>query len=183
MIVMESLDLRKLLDQNDWEDNTENIKKLKHSTQIRDDVRRIENLKMSFDGSECGQEPKVTTTNLADDPRSLNKFGDDFTELCRTRCSFLYDNYTDIFHKAVKNELDLTIMTKLLTVLKLIEDGKVNQHDGSVMVGKVLKELYVDSALKRIDNLDKEHTQEQVPKVEPHTINWREYKLREPRFP
>jgi len=162
MIVMESLDLRKLLDQNDWEDNTDNIKKLKHSTQIRDDVRRIENLKISFDGSECGG---------------------NFAELCRTKCPFLYDNYTDIFHKAVKNELDLTIMTKLLTVLKLIEDGKVNQHDGSVMVGKVLKELYVDSALKRIDNLDKEHAQEQAPKVEPKTINWREFKLREPRFP
>jgi hypothetical protein len=155
----ESLDLRKLLDQNDWQDNTENIRKIKHSTQIRDDVRRIENLKTSFDGQT------------------------DFLELCQTECPFLYNNYTDIFHKAVKNELDLTIMTKLLTVLKMIEDEKVDQHNGSVMVGKILKELYVDSAMKRMDNLDKEHAQEQVPKVEPKTINWREYKLREPRFP
>jgi hypothetical protein len=155
----ESLDLRKLLDQNDWQDNTENIRKIKHSTQIRDDVRRIENLKTSFDGQT------------------------DFLELCQTECPFLYNNYTDIFHKAVKNELDLTIMTKLLTVLKMIEDEKVDQHNGSVMVGKILKELYVDSAMKRMDNLDKEHAQEQVSKVEPKTINWREYKLREPRFP
>ena len=155
MIVMESLDLRKLLDQNDWEDNTDNIKKLKHSTQIRDDVRRIENLKISFDGSECGG---------------------NFAELCRTKCPFLYDNYTDIFHKAVKNELDLTIMTKLLTVLKLIEDGKVNQHDGSVMVGKVLKELYVDSALKRIDNLDKEHIVEPPTYIEGRSISWKDFK-------
>lgn len=154
----ESLDLRKLLDQNDWEDNTENIRKIKHSTQIRDDVRRIENLKVSFDGQ------------------------GDFAELCRSKCSFLYDNYTDIFHKAVKNELNLTIMTKLLTVLKLIEDEKVNQHDGSVMVGKILKELYVDSALKRIENLDKENAKEVVELVQPKVIRWREFKRTQSSF-
>jgi hypothetical protein len=149
----ESLNLKKLLDQNDWQDNTENIRKIKHSTKIRDDVRFIENLKISWNGE------------------------GDFIELCREGCSFLYDNYTDIFHKAVKNELDLTIMTKLLTVLKLIEDEKVDQHNGSVMVGKILKELYIDSALKRSENLDKEYAQESVPKVEPKKLSWKEYKL------
>ena len=149
----ESLNLKKLLDQNDLQDNTENIRKIKHSTKIRDDVRFIENLKMSWDGK------------------------GEFLELCREGCPFLYDNYTDIFHKAVKNELDLTIMTKLLTVLKLIEDEKMDQHNGSVMVGKILKELYVDSAMKRMDNLDKEYAQESAPKVEPKKISWREYKL------
>ena len=149
----ESLNLKKLLDQNDWQDNTENIRKIKHSTKIRDDVRFIENLKLSWNGE------------------------GDFIELCREGCPFLYDNYTDIFHKAVKNELDLTIMTKLLTVLKLIEDEKVDQHNGSVMVGKILKELYIDSAMKRIDNLDKENAQESVPKVEPKKLSWHEYKI------
>jgi hypothetical protein len=151
----ESLNLKKLLDQTDWEDNTENIRKIKHSTKIRDDVRQIENLKVSWDGT------------------------GDFIELCQAKCPFLYNNYTDIFHKAVKNELDLTIMTKLLTVLKLIEDEKLDQHDGSVMVGKILKELYVDAALKRMDNLDKEHRREEVPKAEPKNISWRDYKLQE----
>jgi ATP-dependent helicase/DNAse subunit B len=150
---VESINLKKLLDQTDWEDNTVNIRRIKHSTKIRDDVRQIENLKVSWDGS------------------------GDFIELCQSKCTFLYNNYTDIFNKAVKNELDLTIMTKLLTVLKMIEDEKLDQHNASVMVGKVLKELYVDSAMKRMDNLDKENTQEQVPKVEPKKISWRDYKL------
>ena len=63
---------------------------------------------------------------------------------------FLYNSYTNLFNRVIKDELDLEIMTKLLIVLKMIENGKINQHEGSVMVGKVLKELYVDSALKRV---------------------------------
>jgi hypothetical protein len=31
----------------------------------------------------------------------------------------------------------------------LIEDGMVDQHEGSVAVGKLLKELYVDSMKKQ----------------------------------
>jgi hypothetical protein len=147
------LNLKELLDQNDWQDNTESIRRVKHSTKIRDDVRRIENLKVSWDGQ------------------------GDFLEICQNECSFLFNNYTDIFNKAVKNELDLTIMTKLLTILKLIEDEKVDQHNGSIMVGKILKELYIDSATKRMDRLDKEHHQEDIPKVEPKSISWRDYKV------
>jgi hypothetical protein len=152
----ENLNLKKLLDKTDWKDNTDHIRKVKHSTKIRNDIRRIENLKTSFDGTQCGG---------------------DFLELCRKECPFLYDNYTDIFNKAVKNELDLTIMTKLLTILRMIEDDKIDQHNGSIMVGTLLKELYVDSAMKRMDNLDKEYAQDRVPPVEPKNISWNEYKL------
>jgi hypothetical protein len=67
-------------------------------------------------------------------------------------------------------------MTKLLTVLKLIEDEKTDQHEGSVMVGKILKELYVDSAAKRLDNLDKLHENERVEPNAGKAISWREYK-------
>ena len=149
----ENLNLKKLLDNTDWQDNTKHIRKVKHSTKIRDDIRRIENLKTSYDGN------------------------GDFLELCRKECPFLYDKYTDIFNKTVKNELDLNIMTKLLTVLRMIEDEKIDQHNGSVMVGTLLKELYVDSAMKRMDQLDKDHPNESVPTVEPKTISWNEYKL------
>ena len=33
-------------------------------------------------------------------------------------------------------------------VLKKIEDGEWDQHEASVLVGSILKELYVDSALR-----------------------------------
>ena len=70
-------------------------------------------------------------------------------------------------------------MTKLLMVLKMIEDDKVNQHEGSVMVGKVLKELYVDSALKRGENLDKMYESvkpEATHDKEVKNLTWKDYK-------
>jgi hypothetical protein len=76
----------------------------------------------------------------------------------------------------MKDELDLDIMTKLLIILKMIEDGKVDQHEGSVMVGKALKELYIDSATKRLDNIDKEYESQKIKPVESKKISWTEYK-------
>ena len=67
-------------------------------------------------------------------------------------------------------------MSKLLFVLKMIEDGKVDQHEGSVHVGKILKELYIDSALKQGSNLELKN-----PKIEPNSgknVSWKEYKNR-----
>lgn len=154
----ERINLKHLLDQSDFQDNTDSIRRLKHSTMIRDDIRKIENL-------------KVSNSNL-----KTNDF-EKFSEICRNECPFLYDKYTDIFNKALVDELDLTIMTKLLTILKLIEDNKIDQNEGSVMVGKILKELYIDSAMKRIDNLDRKYAAEQTPTVVPKNINWKDYKM------
>ena len=53
--------------------------------------------------------------------------------------------------------MNLDIMDGLLGLSNMIEYEKVDQSEGSVMVGKLLKELYVDSALKRSEKLDKEH--------------------------
>ena len=64
----ESLNLKKMLDDNDWQDNTDNIRKIKHSTKIRDDVRRIENLKVTWKESDG-----------------------DFLEVCKVECPFLYN--------------------------------------------------------------------------------------------
>ena len=151
----ERLNLKKMINESECGDNTDNIRRLKHSVLMRDDIRKLDTLK-----------------NTHGDMKANNN--DDFVLLCQNECKFLYANYTDIFNKLVKDELDLTIMTKLLTVLKLIEDSKVDQHEGSVMVGKVLKELYVDSATKRLDNLDKEHDKE--PMSEGKAISWKQFK-------
>jgi len=133
----ESLNLKKLLQNNtDAVDNTEYIRRVKHSEKIRDDIRKLDRLKK-----------KEATLYLEN--REL------FKEKAIDVAKFLFMNYTDIFNKVVSDELDLTIMTRFLTVIKMIEDKKVDQHEGSVLVGKILKELYVDSALKRCDNLDK----------------------------
>jgi len=153
----ESLDLKRLINETQCENNTENIRKLKHSVLINNDIRNLENLKK---------------TNV-----SLRKSNpDEFNEVCQKECNFLFNHYTDIFNKIIKDEIDLRIMTKLLICLKLIEDGNVDQHEGSVMVGKILKELYIDSAIKRGENLDKEREAE---RVEPNTgkkMSWKDFK-------
>ena len=80
----------------------------------------------------------------------------------------------------MKDELDLAIMGNLLTVMQMIEDEKVDQHEGSVIVGKILKELYVDSALKKADKLNEKYDsikEEEGPKVEGKKISWREFKM------
>lgn len=152
----EKLQLKKMISEADCDDNTEAIRRLKHSTRIRDELRKIDTL------------------------RNINKDMDkeNFSFLCISECNFLYTNYSDIFHKAVANELDYMLMTKVLSVLKHIEDGKVDQHEGSVLVGKLLKELYVDSALRRADNLDKQNESEEKQTLyDGKQISWKEYKL------
>ena len=153
----EKLNLKKLLDNSDCENNTETIRRVKHSVKIRDDIRRLEQLK------------KTDGHMRATDPA-------EFLDLCQKQAWFLFSNYTDIFNKVLKDELNLSIMTQLLGVLKMIEDGKVDQHEGSVLVGKILKELYVDAAIKRGENLDRENAEEKVPPLEGKQISWKEFK-------
>jgi hypothetical protein len=154
----ERINLKKLVEESDCVDNTENIRKVKHSTKILNDIRTAEQLKKKH------AELRET------DPEA-------FADLCRNECAFMFMNYPDILNKEINDELNLGIMVRLVQVLQMIEEGKVDQHEGSVIVGKFLKELYVDSALRRADNLDKQHASEVEEVVsEPKTISWKEYK-------
>jgi hypothetical protein len=158
----ESLNLKKLLNNNsEAVDNTEYIRRVKHSTKIRDDVRALDRLKKS--------ESKLYLENR-----------EKFKEKAQSVANFLFVNYTDIFNKMVTDELDLAIMSRLLAVIKMIEDKQVDQHEGSVLVGKILKELYVDSALKRCENLDKENATDSnksdQEKRDVKPISWSEWK-------
>jgi hypothetical protein len=155
--ISESIPLKSLIDESEYVNNTESIRKLKHSTKIRDDVRRLDTFK-------------------AQNAELFKENPERFLELAVEQAPFLYNNYMDLFHKMIKDELDLTIMTKLLIVLKMIEDGAVDQYKGSVMVGKVLKELYIDSAVKRGDNLDKQYEEEKPKFIEGQSISWKQYK-------
>jgi hypothetical protein len=99
-----------------------------------------------------------------------------FQEMAEQECFFLFSKYTDIFNKILKNELDLDIMTQILYVLKMIEEEKVDQHEGSVLVGKLLKELYIDSALKTSENLDKIYDESKPEMNHGKEISWKNWK-------
>jgi len=161
----ESLNLKKLIrESEDFQDNTDHIRKVKHSVKIRDDIQIIEDLKRNLYKKDSEGNVLVPTN---------------FLELCQNEASFLFYHYTDIFNKVVKDELSLEIMYKFLLVLKMIEDGKVNQEEGSVAIGKLLKELYVDSALRRSENLDKQYANadalEELPTGPKRDISWKQW--------
>lgn len=153
----EKLNLKKMINESECENNTELIRKVKHSSQIHVSISVLQQLKIEHA-----------------DLRESNY--DEFALLCQNKCSFLYNNYSDIFFKVLKDELNLHLMAQMLNVLKQIEEGEVDQHEGSVLVGKILKEIYIDSAFKSSENLDKQSKQDEVKLVDPINISWKEYK-------
>ena len=149
------LQLQKMIDANDVQDQTSLIRKLKHSDLIIRDIRVLQQLKTKY---------------KADDPILQEKGVE--------QCSFLFENYTDIFNRVKKDEIDLSLLNQFLNVLQQIENGSLDQHEASYMVGTILKEIYIDSALKKGEKLDKEHAKEDVPKLEPKVnVSWKEYKM------
>ena len=71
----------------------------------------------------------------------------------------------------------MNLLNRFLNVLRDIEDGKVDQHEGSFIVGTILKEIYIDSALKKANKLEAEHSENEKRSVEPvNNISWAEFK-------
>jgi hypothetical protein len=159
----ERLQLDKMIKANDVEDNTSLIRKLKHSKLIMDDVNKLLTLKKSH--------ARLSISN----PSS-------FDNMCVSQCNFLFNNYTDIFNKVKKDEINLEILLKLLNVLHNIEEGNMDQHEGSFEVGKLLKEIYIDSALKKAEKLeDKENKKKSKNKSNTkgkivNKMSWADYK-------
>ena len=71
----------------------------------------------------------------------------------------------------------MQILLRLINVLYDIEEGNVDKHEGSFEVGKLLKEIYIDSALKKADKLNAETGE--IEKKEPEeNISWTQYKCK-----
>ena len=155
---MDRLQLQKMIDANNVVDCTQDIREKKHSSVIRNDVARLLELKSKY--SRLSQSNPVQ-----------------FDKLCVSQCSFLFSNYTDIFNKVKKDEMNLNILSELLDVLKKIEDSKLDQHTGAYEVGKLLKEMYIDSALMKSEKLDeKTGKTTTISRPKPIKISWKEYK-------
>jgi hypothetical protein len=156
----ERLQLKKLVTQADCEDNTEYIRKIKQSTPLREDILTMQKLK------------RTKARLRADDPKK-------FEELCQKQCNFLYSKYTDIFHKLLKDELNMEVMSNLLDCLKKIEDGELEQHEGAAIFSKLTLEMYRSSAV--IAASKNEHNLEEPEPVSytvSKPISWKEYKER-----
>jgi hypothetical protein len=148
------LHLQKMISANNVEDQTDLIRNLKHSHILRNDVNNLIMLKAKH----------------MDDADALSL--DAMVE-----CNFLFTYYTDIYNKIRKDEIDLKILFKFLDVLQDIEDGKLDQHEGSYEVGMLLRKIYVDSALRKAEKLNAEtgvsEPEYKGPQVD---ISWKQFK-------
>jgi hypothetical protein len=147
------LQLANMIKANSVEDQTDLIRNLKHSQILRNEVNNMILIKAKYRGDDA----KIS-------------------EECINECGFLYAYYTDIFNKVKKDEIDIHILNKFLDVLRKIEDGELDQHEGSFLVGTLLKELYIDSALKKAEKLDELAEEKVEPKRAENNISWKQFK-------
>ena len=148
------LQLQNMIKTNNVTDQTELIRTLKHSQVLRDEVNNMVLVKAKYRGDE-----------------------EKIYQECASECNFLFTHYTDIFNKIRKDELDIGILHKFIDVLKRIENNELDQHEGSFLVGTLLKELYVDSAIKKGEKLDEKYNTEKVePKKANIQISWKQFK-------
>lgn len=148
------LQLSNMIKANNVEDQTDLIRQLKHSQILRDEINNMIVLKSKYKGDD----EKIYTESIND-------------------CNFLFTYYTDIFNKVRKDEIDISMLNKFLDVLRQIENGELDQHEGSFLVGTILKEMYVDSALKKAEKLDELNEKDKVePKKAEINISWKQFK-------
>lgn len=154
------VELSKLLNHYNTEETTSKIRELKHSRRIREDVGTIQKIRRDYH--------KLLSSNV-----SMYK------QICQTRASFLYANYTNIFHKVVNDELDLRVLSQFIIILERIEKGQIDQHEGSYEAGLLLKKMFVDSALKKEENREKKkkrNNKNASKEVKPKKLSWSDYK-------
>ena len=148
------LQLQNMIKVNNVEDQTGLIRDLKHSQILRNEINNMIMIKAKYRG---------------DDEKIAQE--------CMNESNFLFTYYTEIFNKVKKDEIDINLLYQFLDILKKIEDGHLDQHEGSFQVGTILKAIYVDSALKKADKLDAENEKEKVePKKANVNISWKQFK-------
>ena len=150
------LKFNELLKESDASDNTEKIRKLKHSSKIKEQVYIMMDIKRRY-------------SRL--DKKTLDKMID-------TQCNWLFTHYFNLFNKLKKDELDIQILGQFVNALKAVEDGDMDQHEASVRVGQVLKKLYIDSALKKDkkEEARRERQRKKKPVNRKAKLTWAQYK-------
>lgn len=160
--ISQRINLSNIVKENNISDQTNLIRNLKHSVILQTESKNMINILKKY------------TLPLTDKQE---------LEQARLECSIeapmLFSCYTDIFNKFLKSEIDIKIFNTFLSVLKDIEEEKVSQHEASVVIGTILKELYIDSALKKSDKMDKLYNTNEKSPTEPRKtleINWKDFK-------
>tara|TARA_B100000035_G_C21010860_1_gene559572 strand:+ start:155 stop:649 length:495 start_codon:yes stop_codon:yes gene_type:complete len=150
------LNFDKMLKESGASDNTAKIRKLKHSKKIREQVSIMVEIKNKY--------------------KRLGKKSVD--KMIESKCNWLFTNYTNIYNKLKKDELDINILGRFIVMLQEIENGETDQHEASIKIGRILKELYIDSAMKHekhVEDRDNKNKKKKYKKPE-NKISWNDYK-------
>ena len=150
------LNFDKMLKESGASDNTAKIRKLKHGKKIKEQVSIMIDIKNKY--------------------KRLGKKSVD--KMIESKCNWLFTNYTNIYNKLKKDELDINILGRFIVMLKEIENGETDQHEASIKIGKILKELYIDSAMKHekhVEDKDNKKKKKKYNKPE-NKISWNDYK-------
>lgn len=146
----EKKELERLVKENDTKDFTESIRERKHSTILRQDILRFYKLKYDNPIKVSEEELRKATIN---------------------QCEFLYKNYREIFEIVLTKDMNLSLMMRLLEILEKIENKELNQHEGSFLLGNILKSIYVDTKLEETEGeYDKSEINETM------NLSWNEFK-------
>lgn len=149
------LKLQQMISTNNVEDQTQLIRELKHSDVLKTDITNLINLKNKYGN---------------------NVNSESFTNEALLECNFLFTYYTDIYNKIKKDEIDLQLLYKFLDILKSIENGEKDQHEASYEVGSILKEIYVDSALKKAEKLEAINETKDEYRGPDINVSWKQFK-------
>jgi hypothetical protein len=150
------LKFNELLKESNAADNTEKIRKLKHSSKIKEQISIMLDIKRKYSRLDRKTQDKMIDT----------------------QCNWMFSNYFNLFNKLKKDELDIKILGQFVNALKAVEDGIMDQHEASVRVGQILKKLYIDSALKK-DKKEEEKRERQrkkKPANKKGKLTWSQFK-------
>ena len=144
------------------EETTNEIRKEQNRIKLHRDVQTMLNLKSKYH--------RLQKSN----PQQ-------FKTLVRNKCEFMFTNFSNIFNRLIKGDLDLNILYQMIQVLEKIETGQMDQHEGSYVIGDILKKLYIDSALKKDGKKKVLKKPSSVRKKEAllKNLSWKDYKKSE----
>ena len=150
------LNFNNMLKEQGVSDNTKKIRKLKHSSIIREQVAIMLDIRKKY-------------TRV--DKKTIDLMID-------SKCNWLFIHYTNLFNKLKKDQLNLNILDTFISTLAEIEEGTIDQHEGSVKVGQALKELYIDSALKQEKQREARIARKNKKQRKPTSkLTWAQYKM------
>lgn len=135
--------LKEMINKNNTIDNTNNIREKKISKILRKEIAFFKYIKQQ------------NTNKIRIENETKNA------------CPILFNDYKDIYTKLIENNLNYDILYNFLDELEKIENNKLDQHEASYNVGKLLKNIYIDSEID---------TSSSKKNISPKKISYSEYK-------